>query len=74
MSIQDKSISDQTRKELGQPLDEFLVSCSINAVPCSEEDFDWYFDGVFGNCYTFNKNQVWNPIINIFSSKMINFN
>ena len=31
-----------------------LDSCTFGGVPCSESDFYWTYDQVYGNCYTFN--------------------
>jgi hypothetical protein len=45
---------DSIRKELGFSLDEMLVECQFNKNLCSSNDFEWYFDFHYGNCFKFN--------------------
>jgi len=45
---------DSKRKELGFSLDDMLVKCQFNKNPCDSNDFEWYFDFHYGNCFKFN--------------------
>ena len=40
--------------ELFHSLDELLVSCTYNLVPCSAADFEPFLSSIYGRCYTFN--------------------
>ena len=42
------------QKLLGHDLNDTLLSCTFNNLPCSSDDFTWYFDRNYGNCYSFN--------------------
>jgi hypothetical protein len=42
------------QKLLGHDLNDMLLSCTFNNLPCSSNDFSWYFDRNYGNCYAFN--------------------
>lgn len=46
--------TDAFRRSLGQNISDMLLSCTYNFFPCSIEDFSWYFDIYYGNCFTFN--------------------
>ena len=43
------------RKSYGYQLENMLVSCFFNYNPCSLSDFTYFYDPLYGNCYTFNK-------------------
>ena len=49
-----KNITDDNRKNYSFPLEEFLISCTFQALNCLPFKFDWYYDSSFGNCFTFN--------------------
>ena len=55
---------DENRKKLGYNLSKILISCVFNDEPCRADDFEWYYDLSFGNCYRFNsgRNQKGRPI------------
>ena len=48
------AFNDSFRKSLGPDITDILYSCSFNLKDCSANDFSWYFDTYFGNCFTFN--------------------
>ncbi len=48
------SYEDTVRKSLAYSLNESLISCEINTLNCGLSDFVWYFDSLYGNCYSFN--------------------
>ena len=52
--VNDKSISDQTRKNLSHTLKDMMISCMFNGVACNSSDFVWKFDPIYGNCFVFN--------------------
>lgn len=35
-------------------IDQMLIECSFNVLPCNKEDFEHYISPIFGNCYKFN--------------------
>ena len=55
---------DANRKKLGYNLSKILISCVFDDEPCSADDFEWYYDLSFGNCYRFNsgRSQKGRPI------------
>ena len=47
--------SDKDKQRLGQSIQDFMIECKFNDVFCNvSEDFIWYFDNIYGNCYKFN--------------------
>ena len=48
------NLTDDAKKSLGQKLEDSLLSCQFNLVQCYPENFSWYFDAIYGNCYSFN--------------------
>lgn len=50
----DPNRSDEFRKSLGYSMKDMLISCSYNLIDCSADDFSWFFDVLYGNCFTFN--------------------
>jgi hypothetical protein len=49
-----KNLTDIDKKRLGLDLKDSLLSCAFNLYECTSDDFSWYFDENFGNCYSFN--------------------
>jgi hypothetical protein len=57
------SVSEQ--KTIGFQLnDKSLISCSFNKAICYPSNFTSYFDYNYGNCYTFNRGDNANDILN----------
>jgi hypothetical protein len=52
--INSRTFSDLDRIKLGHPLFDILFECFFNGQPCTSSDFNWQWNPVFGNCYTFN--------------------
>lgn len=48
------SQTNATRKSFGRSLEEMLLSCTYNMNSCTANDFEWYYDAYYGNCYKFN--------------------
>ena len=48
--------TDEFRKSLGLSIGDMLISCFFALVPCSPNDFEWYFDPFNGNCFKFKMN------------------
>ena len=48
--------NDTEKKKFSHTFEDILVphSCSFNTNPCVAEDFVWYFDPWFGNCWIYN--------------------
>jgi len=43
------------KKKLGHSLNDFLIECKFDDVFCNvSNDFVWYFDNVYGNCWRYN--------------------
>jgi len=47
-------LSKDEQLRLGHNLSDILLSCTFNNLPCTTDDFNWYFDRNLGNCYQFN--------------------
>ncbi|CAF1100393.1 unnamed protein product [Brachionus calyciflorus] len=54
------NLTNEIRKTLGFNLDDFMISCLVGLTDCRKEDFVWYFDVNFGNCYMFNTGKLEN--------------
>lgn len=50
----DPDLPDQVRQSFGYNMSEMMLTCSYNFQKCSENDFHWFYDVLYGNCYTFN--------------------
>lgn len=48
------TLNDTQKQLLGHPFEKMLISCNFNWKDCSIEDFEWYYDIIYGNCYRFN--------------------
>lgn len=46
--------NDEFKKKFAFPENETLLWCSFNFNLCEVDDFDWYHDWNYGNCYRFN--------------------
>jgi len=47
--------SEVEKKRLGNSIQDFLIECKFDDVFCNiTEDFVWYFDSLYGNCFKFN--------------------
>ena len=52
-AVTEYSIED--KKKLGHSIDDFLIECKFDDIFCNvSQDFIWYFDANFGNCYKYN--------------------
>ena len=54
MSSQIKSLPDAQKQKFNHNLEDMLLSCQFDTLPCSANDFVWEYDAWYGNCYTFN--------------------
>jgi hypothetical protein len=70
------SYNDSFKKSLSYPLNESLISCTINTMSCIPSDFLWIFNPIYGNCFSFNKgfNSSGHPISQVQISKAGNIN
>lgn len=48
------NMNDSVRKTFGYDFKDMLLSCTFNLKNCTENDFDWYYDLYYGNCFKFN--------------------
>ena len=46
--------TDDYKKRMGHELKDILFRCRFNFQKCTEDDFAWRWNSVFGNCFTFN--------------------
>ena len=51
------NLNDSFIESLGFRKRNMLVSCFYGGKKCGDEDFTWFHDYNYGNCYTFNKNK-----------------
>jgi hypothetical protein len=51
-----KSNKTSDIKPLDYELKDIMISCEFNGAVCNENNFEWFFHGLYGNCYTFNIN------------------
>ena len=42
------NVSDEMRKSFGIPFNNFVLSCFYKTLPCTQEDFVWYYDIEYG--------------------------
>jgi hypothetical protein len=54
LKVLNPEYGDSNRKELGFSLDDMLTKCQFNKNLCDLNDFEWYFDFHYGNCFKFN--------------------
>jgi amiloride-sensitive sodium channel subunit alpha/amiloride-sensitive sodium channel subunit gamma len=54
LTAADPTLSDEFRKSLGLKIDDMLISCQYSSNPCSQDDFVWFYNVYYGNCYMFN--------------------
>ena len=45
---------DANRKKYSYPLKDILIECIFDSKNCTADDFHWYYDTFYGNCFTFN--------------------
>lgn len=50
----DPALNDTFRKSLGLGIEQMIFSCAYDFKNCSSDEFSWFFDIYYGNCYTFN--------------------
>ena len=46
--------TDDLKRSYAYALDSVLISCMFDMHECTAEDFEWYWDKFYGNCYRFN--------------------
>lgn len=44
----------EKKKSYGHELKDMLLDCRFNADICTHQDFEWFYDFDYGNCYKFN--------------------
>ena len=48
------ALSNEEKIKLGHNLEDILIDCHFNNMPCNYLNFTWSYDETYGNCYTFN--------------------
>ena len=56
--IADETITQEDRKNLSFTLDTMLISCYYNDQKCNASDFYYFYSFEYGNCYSFNYENV----------------
>ena len=54
LNILSDHIPSFAKPTFGLQLSDMLLDCNYNLEPCTADDFTWYYDPFYGNCYTFN--------------------
>lgn len=49
-----RNFSDSLKQQFSFRLEHMMLSCMYNLDDCTADDFEWYFDTFYGNCYRFN--------------------
>lgn len=49
-----KNLTDEEKKSFGYDLNETMLSCTFNLDDCTANQFEWFYDIIYGNCYKFN--------------------
>ena len=52
-----ENFTDDNRKKLSLPLKKALIECYFNSKECTPDDFDWFYNIPYGNCFTFNNDR-----------------
>lgn len=60
------SLSEKAKRKFGYSFDEMILRCSFATQPCDADDFEWFFDYLYGNCFTFNSGTNLNSFIFYF--------
>lgn len=47
-------ITDEELKSFGLPFEKFFISCLYDLQDCNENEWIWYYDLYYGNCFRFN--------------------
>ena len=47
-------LNNTLKKKLGTQIQDMLITCTFGSIDCTAEDFEWYYDYLYGNCYRFN--------------------
>jgi hypothetical protein len=53
-----KFLSDDQKKMAAKQLSDMFIFCKFNSIPCKPDDFQWYYDFDYGNCYKYNSNST----------------
>ena len=48
------SNNDINKKKFGYKINETILRCSFNMAECDLNEFEWGYNPIYGNCYTFN--------------------
>lgn len=48
------NLTDQLKLIASYNIDDMLINCRYNDIPCTKNDFEYFFTLTYGNCYKFN--------------------
>lgn len=57
------NLTDAEKKRLGYTFKEMIVGCMFRVISCDEDDFDWFYMPLYGNCFIFNSGRNWKGIL-----------
>lgn len=53
-NVSSLNLTNDEKMRFSFAMDEMLISCYYDNVPCAFSQFEYYFDSIMGNCYKFN--------------------
>lgn len=54
LNILSDKVPAQYKPFYSMQLEDMLLDCNYNLKQCTVDDFSWFFDPLYGNCYSFN--------------------
>ena len=49
-----KIIAEKKEKYFSEPYEDFIISCQFKKFPCNQNDFEFFYEGEYGSCFSFN--------------------
>ena len=57
-NIMSSQLNDEQRRSFSLKINESLIDCVFSFTPCSRNEFSWFYDFIYGNCYTINEGKT----------------
>ena len=64
-NIMSSQLNDEQRQKFSLKLNESLIDCVFSYNSCNSNNFSWFYDFSYGNCYTINAGKTLNNNITI---------
>jgi hypothetical protein len=55
---QDNLTSSDQQKKLSYTFDQMVIECQFKKAKCNESNFEWFFDRLYGNCWSFKSTET----------------